>query len=267
MNNWPEKKINTWNDFINIIHSLNLETDYLSHWAFRGQPNSEWTLKPGLARILSKYKIQHLQGIKVETTLIREFESNYLHFNEVSIPNYKQNRELVYMSQLQHYGCPTRFLDWTESPYVAMYFAVSTDFENDSALFLFNQSILSERNNQINVRDQGYLTIQEESSHIQTVQVLANTLRSRAQQGIYTIAANCDKDHYHLILNPLKELIINDKAPLLKLVIPKELKLEFLARLRKMNIKSDQLFPDIFGFAKSLKDLIEIRCNENTLKI
>ena len=42
---------------------------------------------------------------------------------------------------MQHYGAPTRLLDWTLSPWVAAYFAVS-DLQDDGEIWAFNQAQL-----------------------------------------------------------------------------------------------------------------------------
>jgi hypothetical protein len=40
---------------------------------------------------------------------------------------------------LQHYGVPTRLLDWTHSPYVAAYFAASSKDEEDGEIWSFDE--------------------------------------------------------------------------------------------------------------------------------
>jgi hypothetical protein len=78
---------------------------------FRGQSFKEWALVPSLAR-----KADHL---KAENALIKRFVQN-------ATPNLtaQPQHEWEWMFLMQHHRAPTRLLDWTESPLVAMYFAV-----------------------------------------------------------------------------------------------------------------------------------------------
>ena len=41
---------------------------------------------------------------------------------------------------MRHFGAPTRLLDWSLSPYVALYFAVANRWEEDGALWWFRGS-------------------------------------------------------------------------------------------------------------------------------
>ncbi|MFZ8366156.1 hypothetical protein ACO1LR_13290, partial [Staphylococcus aureus] len=50
-----------------------------------------------------------------------------------------------------------------------------------------------------------------------------------------------------------------ENSGLYKLVIPKSLKLEFLARLKSMNITAESLFPGLDGFGKSIRESLLLR--------
>lgn len=78
---------------------------------FRGHSNQRWHLEPSLARFK---KLNH------ELQLIKRFKQNAFQFLG-RVP--KEEWEWIFL--MQHYRVPTRLLDWTESPLIGLYFAVS----------------------------------------------------------------------------------------------------------------------------------------------
>ena len=73
---------------------------------FRGHANAAWTLVPSLYR--PPYKLEH------EPTLMTRFKQNAL-----PLLNFRPGTSWEWMFLMRHHGCPTRLLDWTESPLVA----------------------------------------------------------------------------------------------------------------------------------------------------
>src|SRR5579859_1873652 len=84
-------------------------------WAFRGVGKAEWTLQSSLERL----EIPPI--VEAERYLLTTFQRRVHHY--ISDPPAKEN-DLEWLALLQHHGAPTRLLDWTKSPYVALFFAL-----------------------------------------------------------------------------------------------------------------------------------------------
>lgn len=84
---------------------------------FRGHGKSEWTLKPSLYR--SHFSIQH------EPILMTRFMQN-----AIPLLHFRPTSAWEWLFLMRHHGCPTRLLDWTESPLVALYFACENASED-----------------------------------------------------------------------------------------------------------------------------------------
>jgi hypothetical protein len=100
-----------------------LERDAPGHWIFRGHSSCKWELSAGVHRNRGGARIPDEEMVLYEQRLLGEFKRRARAF--LSTP---PNSDWEWLVLAQHFGLPTRLLDWTENPLVALYFAVS---END----------------------------------------------------------------------------------------------------------------------------------------
>ncbi|WP_393970235.1 FRG domain-containing protein [Kluyvera intermedia] len=106
--------------------------DFQSMW-FRGQPNYEHKLIPSIFRQGVDYGV-----IYHEQRMFEEFKRRY---PDQSI-DHKNTYE--WLTLMQHYGLPTRLLDWSSNLLVALYFCCIDDLESDGALFIFDPTYMYE---------------------------------------------------------------------------------------------------------------------------
>lgn len=109
---------------------------HLKMW-FRGQSNSEWKLETGVYR--------HNFTNNNSDELLEKERLIYQDFRVQSsglLTGVETEAELYFLQQ--HYGIPTRLLDWTKNPLNGLYFAIGdNEKETDSAFFMMDANKLA----------------------------------------------------------------------------------------------------------------------------
>ncbi len=243
-------------------------------YVYRGQSKSKWSLEPSLTRLCKELGYDEKQAIRVENRALRHFKSRaHLH-----LVRDLQNKDLVaWWSEMQHYRAPTRVLDWTSSPLVALYFAVNESWEEDGAIWSFHVNSLVERSVPDEVADNVDFMINFESEkffcppegHLSASKPLLlfaqqSRLNERmvAQQGSFTVSQNVLADHadeIERIMPQYQDLEGNKKSVYRsKWIIEKTVKRMFLKRLHSMNVTAATLFPGIDGLGNELAELVRL---------
>jgi hypothetical protein len=123
----------TWLDIVDELYAgaWNAELQrFRSPFAFRGASSAEHTLSSSLVRLARG----HADAQRLELALLRNFRK-YAH-GEVP----RQDSIWDWLALGQHRGLPTRLLDWTYSPLVALHFATDDPetFDVDGVVWCVN---------------------------------------------------------------------------------------------------------------------------------
>jgi hypothetical protein len=171
---------------------------------------------------------------------------------------------------MQHYGAPTRLLDFTYSVHIAAYFAVERT-TTDSAIWAVNaewalkQSVerlraLGKSNEHVDSLELPFTQVAEavvapllfEPPYARTVcpiNPFRLNERLRIQKGVFLVPGSIEAS----FMENLTSMSGHDKPEnVCRLVIPAKLAQEFCASLFNMNVTRRSLFPGLDGYAQAL---------------
>lgn len=116
------KSITSVADLLAATNELQQEWNGEIWW--RGQSSAAYLLVPGVYRIK--------RGVRAEQNLSLRFRQ-YAQTRYEKCP--QQNDFCSWLFLAQHYGLPTRLLDWSESPLVSLFFAANASSDLNASLY------------------------------------------------------------------------------------------------------------------------------------
>jgi FRG domain len=240
-------------------------------WCFRGHRETEWLLLTSLDRAVRRdinevHGTRHVVG---HSHLDRDEESiKYRSQFQVGVTRCTSKPPAdsdsgSWFALMQHYGTPTRFLDWTSSPYVAAYFALEKEAQEApkrSAIWAIDLDWLQEaaleslRKKGWTLRDDGAVARALWENRLldecrQAVIIKMNPLepndRLVAQQGILLCKLLQEAPFFGILMRMMIYPELARHPVVRKIEIETRHRAAFLAKLRAMNIYKESLFPSV----------------------
>ena len=249
----------TWGEFQDVLRNLQevleeasegRKRDLRGGWIFRGQSDHSWSLKTTLERhdasltdcleyyrtaYRAKHHVEALTNRHIKTPTVDEYRM-LLSTGDEPYP-FDDYPAYSYLAYLRHHGFPSPLLDWTESPYVAAFFAFRNAHPSSErvAIFAFAEYFAG-----MKMMATGEPVIQGRGPYVTT------DPRHVLQQCCYTTCAARLNGRWNYVSH---EAIFGESDPtkegqdvLYKITLPASLKDEVMDELDRYNINAHTLF-------------------------
>ncbi|MCH8558533.1 MAG: FRG domain-containing protein [Balneolia bacterium] len=275
--NIEEIKISKWRD-LDKIRALK------GGWIFRGQANAAWPISSSLEREHLTCDRSKLIAINQELFMLREFIRKAHKISDIKLGT---SQIIEWLTVMQHYGCPTRLVDFTRSFYVASYFALHSKNCNnsDAAIWAFNEKWLFKRSvsffeeinetsrklklrndfqdfilsnsNDLLHKSHSSLNSDEKFQIKPTLIVVEPFLqfeRYALQKSVFIMPTNINVSFEENLFGLLENSFNTDENSIKKYIIKNDFFSDLAKDLKQMNITAEVLFPGLEGVAKSISE-------------
>jgi len=237
---------NSWNGFLAEVKAAKATLREPEQVWFRGQSDARYTLLPSLLRVSD--------GLKKESLLFQKFVQYSFRVFQ------RRSSDWETLFDMQHYGLPTRLLDWSDTLGIATFFAVNyrSSSTDDAAIYILDPIALNEYSGLDKIpfipedEDFNYKKIYWDKRPFApkfpiAIQPLFQNDRIFAQKGVFTVHGD-------------------DASPVERLY-PKAVKRVALGRqaikgahefLEVANINARTVFPDMLGVANYVRQIVGV---------
>lgn len=235
---FEDKDVKSIGDFINKLDANRTSGEI--NW-FRGHDSVTWKLLPNVAR-------DEPEPLKKEHRARKAFRQN-----AAGLVQRLPTDDWGWLFLMQHYGFPTRLLDWSESPLVALYFAVqdATRLGEDGVVWVLAPETLNQKaglsastlSNGIpffgidkDLESYAYDNVVDTAGQWPVAALAArNSPRIVAQHGVFTV--------FHSVFDSLETL--HDKRHLWRYIIRAGDKPNIRKELELLRVNGFSMFPEL----------------------
>lgn len=235
-----------------LLHRFNLHYTTTTPW-FRGHGDVDWNMVPSVFRIPNLHRF--------ERDIIRDFKLMTRSLLQHDYP--KDDFEWLFL--MQHYGLPTRLLDWSESSLVGLFFATENRaHRGDGVVYVLSSRIFNwyhlKDTNTVPVTSSPYLAnhiLKPDNGPHPTRSVTAefplalrpprNSERISAQRGTFTIHGR-----QPICLKSFVGMRIDGHEIMEAITVKGSSKSSILKELYQCGISHSVLFPELPGVSQEL---------------
>lgn len=233
-NNWFSREFHRAEDINTFIHLV--VSEFSSADLFRGHGNVGWALEPQIDRLLPP-------SCEIDDYAFERWAQEALALEEFSrlgasalMGHSYTDWELLAVAR--HHGVPTRLLDWSANPLIALYFAATVEPDLDGIVWCLDSDFdlvdlvlgKEEHGDPLKIRE----TLVFDPPHLHP--------RLKAQSSVFTV--------HPPVLSAGEQRWNSDRMEAVR--IPKAFKPQMRAHLEKLGINRIRLFPDLDGIGQSV---------------
>jgi hypothetical protein len=249
----PDKSLDElWNEIASIAYSHSGGPELI----FRGATDENHALIPSLGRDTKENTGGDIQSL--EENMLTEFK-------RLTVPILQKppQKDFEWLFLAQHYGLPTRLLDWTSNPLVALFFAVERKDDLNGVLYYLQHAVTdqyhlfdyrtADYNEEARAQPAGIFAIQPNQGKVIFVRPKYSDERYINQRSVLS----CPQDPF----SPL------DLPAISRIVIPSYFKGEIRKRLRVLGVSTSSIYPGLGGVASEIKSMMFNPVSSGRMKI
>ena len=265
-----EVRIGTLLDYIDFISG---QTEHMV--CYRGAKNPVEDMKPTVVRSWQRNRVVRADTGRADEPPLElwEYEERLIeNFQRQSLPFLEKppGCHLNWLAVAQHHQLPTRLLDWTRNPLIALYFAANnrdryTRPEQWQDVYVFQWEVASRLDSHRHMlpldrlplmkpKGRGLIASEDgeapgaDGVHLFSPPNLASRIAS--QEGLFSFEEQLSE-------TPFPDHAESMGLPLTRITVPGAARLDILKHLNRLGVETGKLFPDLPGLCAHQKWVAE----------